>query len=220
MQSVRQIVNTALVILWGVRLSGFLLYRILLWGEDKRFDDKRSNPLALAGFWTFQALWVWTVSLPLTLLNGVASDGSEQSRGAHDLRGTDYAGWSLFVVGLLIEAISDHVKLRFKLAPANKGRWCAQYTWAWSRHPNYFGEMLLWWGLYIACAGGYRDSGVGVWIGAAAGPVFVMAILLLLSGVPLLEDSADKRHGTNSECASHLAPPARTFTAPMQLVYS
>eukprot|EP00894_Picocystis_sp_ML_P003697 jgi/Pico_ML_1/54214/g4620.t1 len=70
LQSARQIVVTVLVSTWGARLSLFLLFRILLWGEDRRFDDKRDNLVTFAAFWIFQAVWVWIVTIPVVVLNG------------------------------------------------------------------------------------------------------------------------------------------------------
>merc|ERR1711874_537732 len=100
----RQIAATAAVTLWGLRLSGYLLYRIIKIGEDSRFDDKRSDPLRFAIFWIFQAVWVFTVSLPVIFVNAPSSSGYD------DYTAMDIIGVSLFVIGLITEAVSDQQK--------------------------------------------------------------------------------------------------------------
>lgn len=86
---------------WGLRLGTFLLMRILQWGEDRRFDEMRQNLVKLIVFWTFQAVWVWTVSLPLTVVNS-SDDG-----GGGSLKPADVIGWTMWVFGFLIEAAAD-----------------------------------------------------------------------------------------------------------------
>ena len=183
----RQIVLTCLVTIWSLRLSGFLLYRILQWGEDHRFDEKRGKLLPLLTFWFFQALWVFTVSLPLTFIN---SNDSTRSIGFRDI-----FGWVLWAVGFVIECMADQQKLRFKQDQQNKGKCCMVGWWKWSRHPNYFSEIILWWGIYISATRNLR----GGQHAAVIGPLFITAILLFLSGLPLLEKSGDKKYGEQEE---------------------
>ncbi|XP_074576761.1 uncharacterized protein LOC141833259 [Curcuma longa] len=183
----RQIVLTILVSLWGLRLALFLLMRILQWGEDKRFDEMRTNLGKLAVFWTFQAVWVWTVSLPLTIVNASNRNPSVEAR--------DVIGWIMWIVGISFEAIADQQKLQFKNSPANKGKWCTVGVWKYSRHPNYFGEIFLWWGIFVASTPVLNGA---EWL-VVLGPIFLTLLLLFVSGIPLLEDSADKRYGRVSE---------------------
>ncbi|KAL3680351.1 hypothetical protein R1sor_023307 [Riccia sorocarpa] len=183
----RQLVLTTFVILWGLRLGLFLLFRILKWGEDKRFDDRRDDLIRFAVFWFLQGVWVWTVTLPVTVLNG--------SRKNPDFGLRDYIGWIMWAVGMVIEAVADQSKLNFKSAPENNGRWCDAGLWSWSRHPNYFGEMLLWWGVFVAATPVLSG---GQWA-VIASPLLLCALLLFVSGIPILESSADKRHRANPE---------------------
>lgn len=106
----RQIAITALVLCWGIRLSGYLFYRILKIGEDKRFDDKRDNFLKFAAFWIFQAIWVFTVSLPVMFVNAPISKIY-----LHDeLVVSDYVGIALFAFGLIIETVADQQKFSYR----------------------------------------------------------------------------------------------------------
>lgn len=181
----RQIVTTVCVVIWGSRLGAFLFYRIILWGEDNRFDDKRQNLGRLAAFWILQALWVWTVSLPVTIIN------SKPSYEISVPSALAYVGWAIFIVGFLIEAVADQQKLWYKEKPESRGRWTDVGVWSWSRHPNYFGEIIIWWGLYLASVRDFK----GAEHAAVAGPVFITILLLFVSGVPMLEKSGDRKYG-------------------------
>ncbi|KAM3294570.1 hypothetical protein ACQJBY_037457 [Aegilops geniculata] len=183
----RQIVLTVLVIIWGLRLAVFLLMRILQWGEDKRFDEMRANLGKLAVFWTFQAVWVWTVSLPVTIVNASSRNPSIEAR--------DIIGWIMWAIGLAVEAIADQQKLKFKNSPSNRGKWCNVGLWSYTRHPNYFGEMFLWWGVFVASTPVLSGA---EWL-VILGPIFLTLLLLFVSGIPLLESSADKRFGRSEE---------------------
>lgn len=183
----RQIVITTCVLFWGTRLCAFLLYRIILWGEDRRFDDKRENLANLAAFWSLQAVWVWTVSLPVTIVNSKPATDS--------LSALDYVGWSLFAFGVLLEATADQQKLWFKQSEASRGRWTDVGVWAYSRHPNFFGEIIVWWGLYLSALNDLK----GAEHAAVAGPIFITLLLMFISGIPLLEKSADSKHGHKEE---------------------
>ncbi|KAG6627602.1 uncharacterized protein LOC122295930 isoform X1 [Carya illinoinensis] len=179
----RQVVLTLLVVIWGLRLALFLLMRILQWGEDRRFDEMRGNLGRLAIFWIFQAVWVWTVSLPVTVVNSSNRNPSLQAE--------DIIGWIMWSVGFLVEAIADQQKLVFKNSPENRGKWCNVGQWQYSRHPNYFGEILLWWGIFVASTPVLEGA---EWL-VILGPIFLTLLLLFVSGIPMLEESADKKFG-------------------------
>jgi steroid 5-alpha reductase family enzyme len=103
----RQITITILIIAWGIRLSGFLLYRVLLFEKDNRFDGTREDCCKFLVFWIFQMLWVWIVSLPMLYVNSSDNNGSNLNLG-------DLVGFIIAIVGLLIEGIADQQKLYFK----------------------------------------------------------------------------------------------------------
>jgi steroid 5-alpha reductase family enzyme len=138
----RQIVTSIFIMLWGARLSAFLLFRILKTGKDDRFDDKRDKFFPFLGFWVFQMLWVWIVSMPVTISNSpnVLQYGSPSFGQA-----TDIIGVIIFVFAFSIEAIADIQKYRFKQSSKGQqpGAFCNVGFFAWSRHPNYFGEIMV-----------------------------------------------------------------------------
>ncbi|XP_043698763.1 uncharacterized protein LOC122649610 isoform X2 [Telopea speciosissima] len=183
----RQVILTLLTVIWGLRLALFLLMRILQWGEDRRFDEMRSKLWRLAVFWALQAVWVWTVSLPVTVVN--ASDRNPS------LQAEDIIGWIMWSIGFTVEATADHQKLLFKNSLNNKGKWCNVGLWRFSRHPNYFGEIFLWWGIFVASAPVLESN---EWL-VILGPIFLTLLLFFVSGIPLLEESADKKFGNLAE---------------------
>ncbi|GJN23575.1 hypothetical protein PR202_gb11237 [Eleusine coracana subsp. coracana] len=196
----RQIVLTVLVVIWGLRLGLFLLMRIVQWGEDRRFDNMRNNLGKLAVFWIFQAAWVWTVSLPVTVVNASDRNPSIEAR--------DIIGWVMWLVGICVEAAADQQKLMFKNNPSNRGKWCDAGLWKYSRHPNYFGEVSSFnsfiYDIYQYSFGGrsllHQPQFCQIQNGFIFGPIFLTLLLLFLSGIPLLEkSSADKRYGRLEE---------------------
>ncbi|HTX72666.1 MAG TPA: DUF1295 domain-containing protein [Rectinemataceae bacterium] len=182
--SVPRIVAALLVVVWGFRLGAYLLNRIIHIGKDARFDDKRDNFLKFLQFWILQAVVVWLVMIPVTLFLSMPAPG---------LTALSYVGALLWAVGLGIEATADAQKYTFKRNPANKAAWIESGLWKYSRHPNYFGEVLLWWGIWLFTLPGLS---VGL-LYSVLGPISIMLLLLFVSGVPLLEKSADERFGKN-----------------------
>ena len=132
-------VASLFIMAWGLRLSGFLLFRILKTGKDDRFDDKRDKFFPFLGFWVFQMIWVWTVSLPVTVLNSPAVQAYFQ----HSFgTGRDVAGIVLFAIGFLMESVSDLQKYLFR-SRNDRSSILDTGLFAFSRHPNYFGEIIL-----------------------------------------------------------------------------
>lgn len=180
----RQILVTVLVLLWAIRLAAYLLIRIIKIGKDSRFDNIRGNPIKFFIFWFFQILWVYTVSLPVIFINSPTS--VRTSVGV-----TDYVGAVIFVVGFVLEVIADTHKFIFRNNPSNKGKWCDVGLWKVSRHPNYLGEIILWWGVFIISVMILRGA---KWV-AILSPLFITILLVFFTGIPPLEKSSDERYG-------------------------
>jgi steroid 5-alpha reductase family enzyme len=178
-----QLVASLLVVVWAVRLGVYLFRRILRMKVDHRFDGVRESPLRFARFWLLQATTVALVMLPVSyLLDRDHTPGA----GVWTI-----AGALVWLVGLLVEAVADAQKAAFKAKEENRGRFIASGLWRYSRHPNYFGEMLVWWGLFLFAVPVLHGAAFAVVIG----PIFITVLLLFVSGIPPLERSADKNYG-------------------------
>lgn len=182
-----QAIVLVFVLLWAVRLGSYLFRRILKTKVDHRFDAMRDSPVEFGKFWALQAVTVWVVMLPVTgLMNAEALWASPVLQ-----RLTLVAGSILWIAGFTIEAVADHQKYAFKSAPENAGRFMNRGLWKYARHPNYFGEILAWWGLGIIALPFLSGSRLLYLVG----PVFITVLLLFVSGIPLLEKSWEAKWG-------------------------
>jgi steroid 5-alpha reductase family enzyme len=179
----RQVAWTCAVAAWTLRLGSFLVLRVLRTGGDSRFDEIKHRPLSFLVAWVLQGVWVWVVSLPLLLLNAAPANPA--------FVWTDAVGAVAWVAGFLIETTADFQKLGFKADPDNQGRFIDVGLWRYARFPNYFGEILLWTGVFLGCCAVFEGA---EWA-AVVSPVFVSFLLLFVSGVPLQEQQALARWG-------------------------
>ena len=189
----RSMLLGVMVVAWAGRLGLFLFTRILADGVDRRFDEIRGSFVRFFVAWTLQGVWVcFTAGAALAAITG----GHRAPLGVLDAIGL--AMWS---VGFAIEAVADQQKRRFKSRPENAGRFIATGLWAWSRHPNYFGEILLWTGVALVALPALE----GWQLVTLASPLFVTFLITRVSGVPLLEQRADARWGDDPEYRAYKA---------------
>lgn len=189
----RQVLLAFMVGLWGLRLASYLAKRNLGHGEDWRYKAmrKKKGPkfgiISLVTVFGLQGVLMWTVSLPVMFGNADSSPG---------VGPVAVMGIMVWAVGFSFEAIGDLQLARFKRDPSNAGKVMQTGLWSLTRHPNYFGNALLWWGIGIVAA----ETGSGV-IGFI-GPVVMTFFLLKISGVPMLERSLNKRREGYAEYAA------------------
>ena len=165
--------------IWGLRLSAYLTWRNWGTGEDYRYRAMRSRHgkrFPWVSFFTvflMQGGFTWFVSLPLQL--GIASSGPSR------MGALDVLGLGLWLVGLVFEATGDAQLARFRADPSNAGRVMDRGLWRYTRHPNYFGDAMVWWGLYLVAA----STSAGVY--TVLSPLLMQVLLMRVSGVALLE---------------------------------
>jgi steroid 5-alpha reductase family enzyme len=182
----RRLAVLALVVIWGVRLAVYITLRNRGKPEDYRYakwrEDWGRSWLIRSYLQVFllQGLFMWLISLPISIVN------------ANDEGGFGFLavlGILVWIVGFLFESIGDHQMDVFRSNPANKGQIITTGLWRYTRHPNYFGEVTQWWGVWLVALG----APLG-WLGII-GPLTITILLLKVSGVPLLEARTEGRPG-------------------------
>lgn len=180
----RPLLLAGLVTVWGLRLSGYLLMRNWHHGEDRRYAAMRAYhgarfPLVSLGtVFLLQGVILWFVSMPIQV--GIVHGATPQ------LNAFDLTGVAVWTIGLLFEAVGDWQLAMFKTNPDNADRVMDRGLWRYTRHPNYFGDFCVWWGLYFVSisAGGWWTIG---------SPLLMSVLLMKVSGVTLLESTISER---------------------------
>jgi steroid 5-alpha reductase family enzyme len=174
---------------WGLRLGGYLAWRNLGHGEDPRYRamreriGKRFGLISLATVFGLQALLVGLVSLPL--------QAGQRAPALDHVTMLQVMGLAFWGVGILFEAVGDLQLARFRASPASAGAVMDRGLWRYTRHPNYFGDFMVWWGLYLVAVSDVAGLRALGW--TAVGPAIMSFLLMRVSGVPLLERSLKER---------------------------
>lgn len=179
----RATILAAIVIIWAFRLGSFLFIRILKAGEDRRFREIKQSWVRFLTAWTIQGLWVsLTLAAALAAITTPYQDNIDVFL---------VLGLLIWIIGFGIEVIADWQKSRYKADPENDGKFIDVGLWRISRHPNYFGEIVLWIGVAIIALpvlSGWQFV-------TLISPLFVILLLTKVSGIPMLEDRADDKWG-------------------------
>ena len=200
----RALVLGMMVGVWAVRLGGFLFWRIRRDGGDGRFDMLKPSLPRFLMTWTLQGLWVL-----LTLSSALAAITAARTEPLGMFAGL---GVGIWVLGFSVEVVADRQKSRFRADLANRDHFIQSGLWSWSRHPNYFGEIMLWCGVaVVACPGlsGWQ------WL-TLVSPIFVYVLLTRVSGIPLLEARGRKKWGDRPTYRAYMARTPRLFPRPPQ----
>ncbi|KQM39411.1 DUF1295 domain-containing protein [Microbacterium sp. Leaf203] len=188
-QDARGWILAAMVVVWAARLGSFLFARVHRAGTDGRFDEIKTNPLRFFQVWCIQGLWVaLTASAAWIAMSADAADRAP-------LDGFAVAGIVVWLAGMVFEVVADLQKQAFRADPANKGEFIRTGLWSRSRHPNYFGEILVWVGVFVVAVPVLQGW---QWV-AVLSPLFVVLLLTRVSGIPLLEKRADERWGDRAD---------------------
>lgn len=189
----RSLVLTGCVLIWAGRLGPFLFQRVKTAGEDRRFRAMKESFPMFFMTWTLQGTWVF-----VTACCALAAITSTSVLPVGFLF---WMGLVLWIFGFTIEVIADRQKTAFRAEPENQNRFIRTGLWAWSRHPNYFGEIVLWMGVALMAAPALSGGQFVTLIS----PLFVVFLLTFVSGVRMLEARGNKQWGDDPEYQQYKA---------------
>ena len=172
-----------LVVVWATRIGTFLFRRVRVAGSDRRFDLVKTSFLQFLLGWTLQGFWITFTS--------AAAIGVIITPQRPELGVVAILGLAVWGAGFLFEIVADRQKSRFRADPANRGKFIDVGLWSMSRHPNYFGEIVLWTGVAIFAVPALE--GLTLWL--LMSPIFVAVLLIFVSGIPPLQTRADAKWG-------------------------
>ena len=190
-QNFGNLILVLLISIWTIRLGLFLFMRIHKAGEDKRFRSIKTS--ASQFFMTFTLSGLWVTLCSMCALVAISSPEGLV------MNALTYIGIILFIIGFGIEIIADNQKTAFRSIEANKDSFITSGLWSKSRHPNYFGEVLLWFAIAVISF----SSLEGLQLITLISPVFTYILLVYVSGVRMLEDMNDKKWADNDEYKSY-----------------
>ncbi|MBT5217012.1 MAG: DUF1295 domain-containing protein [Gammaproteobacteria bacterium] len=199
---IRDWIICSMIMLWAIRLGSFLFWRVKTVGQDKRFTVMKTKFTWFLLTWTLGGLWVL-----VTMAAGLAALTSNTTI---ELDFLGYIGIALWVFGFTIEIIADNQKSKFKNDPNNQGRFITSGLWSWSQHPNYFGEITLWFGLALLAfpvLSGWQ-------LVTLVSPVFVYFLLTKVSGIPILDRMAIEKWGLDSEYIAYAKETSKLILIP------
>ncbi|WP_311877904.1 DUF1295 domain-containing protein [Microbacterium forte] len=189
MPDARSWILAAMVILWAARLGSFLAMRVHKAGSDGRFDEIKGSPVRFLQVWVIQGAWVSITAAAAWI--AISTDAAARA----PIGWLTVVGIVVWLLGMTIEIVADAQKSAFRADPKNKDEFIRTGLWSRSRHPNYFGEIVIWVGVFLTAApvlAGWQ------WV-AILSPLFVILLLTRVSGIPLLEARAEKKWGDRAD---------------------
>ena len=181
----RGLIICTLISIWALRLGSFLFIRVKRAGQDRRFTESKPRFWGFLYIWTLGGVWVF-----ITMAAGLAAITSMTQRPLGIFAVT---GLLLWLSGFMIEVVADRQKIKFRQLPENSNHFITTGLWSYSRHPNYFGEIVLWLGITVIAL----PTFVGWQYVTLISPIFVAVLLIKVSGVRLLEKDGKDRWGTD-----------------------
>lgn len=193
MPDARSWILAAMVMLWAARLGSFLAVRVHKAGSDGRFDQIKGSPLRFLQVWVIQGAWVSLTAAAAWI--AISADASSRA----PIGWLTVVGIVVWALGMVIEIVADAQKSAFRADPRNRDEFIRTGLWSRSRHPNYFGEIVIWVGVFLTAAPvlvGWQ------WV-ALLSPLFVILLLTRVSGIPLLEARAEKKWGDRADYVAY-----------------